>query len=471
MTIAQEIYALRRANRRQEALALARQSLAKAPNDRYLKNAMGWLIFDIVKQVVSDYETQRTPKYRLVQTLNDSLKEYALLGLNDRPEILHSSLMQQAVKISQDWPKFLRFSRWWNLDLMRTEDRQSFDSGNGRALPSLEMRTYYAIARSIVSIGVETDQPLTDWSLSILDRALIAHPDDQWLHYYKSKILLKSGGALEAREHLLPVVRRQKRASWSWCQLAQTWEETEPAKAITCYYQALHVAQKEDEVLKARVQLAQLLAIQARFPEATVQIRNSLECRQRKGYRVPGELEQLVASTWYSRYAKELNLPEEPDVTREALALIRQKSDSLLEYRAGVIDNQNPSRSLAHAYFTPDDGIVIFYDDFDELAEISVGTFIEVGLSKDSGRAITIRQLDTDYLPGLCEHFLGEMRQNKNQSFAFVFDENGQRIFVPPALVTHHQDLVNSLVECLAVGSKDGKGKPGWKAICISKSG
>ena len=59
------------------------------------------------------------------------------------------------------------------------------------------------------------------WADGMLADALAAHPDDQWLHYFRSKRLITQGRSAESREFLLPLRKRRPREWLLWDLLGQ----------------------------------------------------------------------------------------------------------------------------------------------------------------------------------------------------------------------------------------------------------
>jgi hypothetical protein len=61
------------------------------------------------------------------------------------------------------------------------------------------------------------------------------------------------GSEAEARDCLLPVVRRQQQAAWVWSLLGRTFEDEDADKAMTCYFRALqlagHPSEREEVVM------------------------------------------------------------------------------------------------------------------------------------------------------------------------------------------------------------------------------
>jgi tetratricopeptide (TPR) repeat protein len=469
MDAAREVTTLRKAGRLDEALELVKPALAEAPDDLWLRRTAGWVFYDLIKREVTGFQEGHVPRGQLIAHLDAWLREYARGGKGDCPGLLHSLLLTQVLKVSKEWPRFLAFARWWDPSLLRPEDREPYQLDTGKAMASLELRLIYAVGRAVAS-GWDGQSPdLVAWGADLVAAALAAQPNDQWLHYYKSKHLIGLGQTSEARGHLLPVLRRQRQASWAWALFARAWARDDPGKAITCYFRALQVARKGLEVVGVRADLAALLVKADRFAEAAVQVRVALQCREQNGFRIPQDLAGLAASDWYKRYSDLPNVTREPDVAQEAHELLFGAHATDLVFRPGVIDNQNDAKALAHVAFGPDDGAILLYRSMKGIAELPVGTCVEVGFVDGDDRPVAYRLSDKTEIPGVYEHFTGELSQREGWAFAFVITDDGERIFVPPSLIRGLDGLLGATVACAAARGKDKQGRRGWRAVSIGQ--
>jgi hypothetical protein len=307
-----------------------------------------------------------------------------------------------------------------------------------------------------------------EWAEGVVDAGIKAYQNDKWLPYYKSKLLLKKGRKAEAREFLQRVVQRQVKAGWAWSLFGQTFENENRDAAITCYYHALQLARQPQEALNTRTRLAQLLAAESRFPEAALQVKKAVQTRQDMGYRVPPDLSQLSRSEWYRKFGGTKNLPPEPDVTEEAEAILLGEEAGEIEFRLGVIDNQNLNKELAHVAFSADEGVILLYRRFKNIADEPLGTLVEVGFVGNQRNPLRFRRSETKDISGFYEDFVGELSKRPGQSFAFVTAETGERVFVPPTLFANSGLHEGCMVRCRAILSKDKKrGKLGWKALFV----
>lgn len=466
MSDSKAVFTLRKEGRLNEALAMAREGYAANANDIWMQHAYGWVLYDLIKHAVQEFEDKQIPPGRLANLLNTWLREYHQFGANERPGMLHSNLLQQVVKASSVWPAFLKFARWWGPEYFTEEDRKPFrPPDGGREVPSLATRYVYAVGREAARQAADIPADLLAWAEQQVDAALHDSPNDQWLHYYKSKFLLTRGESEQARANLLPVIRRQSRAAWVWSLLGTTYETEDPAKAVICYFRAVHVARQPQEVANTHISLARLLAQQQRFPEAAVQVRAALAYRQDNNFRVPQALEQLAGTDWYRELSKRTDLPRPPDMAEAAEAILFEGEQARMTYRVGVLDHHNSDKALAHVAFSLEDGVVLPYRRFKDIRDIPIGRIVEVGFLDEARQPQRWRTTEHTSIDGFVKPMTGEMSKREDQSFGFLKTGTGERVFVHPALMERLPHADSKGLTCLAVMSRDKQGKPGWRAL------
>ena len=462
MSSGPEITRLRKEGRLDEALAQARAGHAAAPGDIHVQRAYGWVLHAFLKQEIEDFERQRVPAPQFARRFEGWLDEYRVFGANERPNLLYSQVLNQAVKASRACPGFLAFARWWEPRHLTADDEKPFTLPDGRQAPSLEMRLHYAIGRALSSPSTDGDRELLDWAETQQRAALERHPDDPWLHYYRSKRLLDEGLVEEARRCLAPVVRRQRKAAWAWTLLGQTFETQSPNEAIACHAEAVRLAVKPMEVANTRVSLADLLAQQGRFDAAAIQVHHALAYRVDHGFRIPPALQQLAGSRWFARRGDLAALADEAVAPGQAAAILQALDERPLSWRAGVVDNRNAPKALVHVAFSMAEGTVLHFDAFEGVEQLQPGVIVELGYLGSERRPSRFRLSAQPAIAGFCRALSGSIEQREGQAFGFLLTERGERAFVPPALLAQAGTPQATGIACLA---KDRKGAPGWRVL------
>ena len=461
-----EIFALRKQGRSDEALEMARTEYPENKGDIWFLRAYAWPIYDRAKVLVEQYEAKQLFGPKLRGKFDSCMNEFADMANPLRGDMVFSHMLRLAGKVAKDWDDFLLFARWAGLDSFSEDDEKPFTAEDGRTIDSLKVRFTRAICRetAIRAGDGQTDPELIEWGQGVLEQALETHPDDQWLNYYQSRLHLVRGEQDPALKRLLPVLRRQSRATWAWALLGELLETTRSDDALTCLIHATQLARKEQEVAKVRIRLATLLARYARFDEAARQAQRALNYRSESGFRVPPALQQLVASDWYKQAEQANTMRDLPKVDTAARKLLREMDRQTLLYTLGVIDNVNPSKGLSHAAIGKDKGFVLYYRDFPEVAKLPLGATVEIGQTGNDGRALDWRRCETDALPDCCEFMTGTLTRREDQAFAFIRSAQGD-VFVPPTLAAALMPGESYELTCLAIWSTNKQGKAGWRAL------
>lgn len=466
MSGAADITRLRKAGRLIEALEQARSCYGADPHDIHVQRAYGWVLYFIAKAEVEELEQQRMPQAEFAERFPLWLAEFQAFSACERPGLLYSCMLTLAVKGQRSCPGFLEFVRWWDPAHLRPEDGEAFTLPNGKQMPSLAMRCFYAIGRELTDAAGACEPGLLQWAEEQLRAALERHPDDQWLNLYMSRWLLAQGDAAQARRRLAPVVRRQRGAAWAWGALGRTYELEEPEKAMACWFHAVRLAGRPQDVAGLRMRLAELLAQQQRYNDAAVQVHHALAFRRESGFRVPPELLQLAGAGWFRQRPDLMRLPPEPDTAQEVRQILDGLDDRPMVFRLGVVDHQNLQKSLAHVAFGPDDGVALHHDRHAGADRLLPGQIVEVGQVQGRGRAVGYRLSEADSIGDFCRRLSGKVRQREGQNFGFLISPTGTRAFVPPALMERLPETPpRGAAGCVACMSRDKQGKPGWRAV------
>ena len=113
----------------------------------WVHRAYGWVLYDLIKHQVEEFEQKRVSAGHLVNRFSALLSEYRQFGASVRPDLLHSMLLTQVLKGARVWPGFLDFACWWGPENFRDEDKQPYLPPEGRETPSLLTRFFYAVGR------------------------------------------------------------------------------------------------------------------------------------------------------------------------------------------------------------------------------------------------------------------------------------------------------------------------------------
>ena len=468
MTSSNRIFALRKEKRYAEALELARAEYPKNKDDIWMQRAYAWTLYDHVNQLLDSHESKELSAAAFNSQMSRYTREFSRMGNPLRGDGAFSQMIRLGVKASKDWQEFPLFARWVGFDDFSKADKEPFVNDQGKALDSLEKRFTRAVCRETVTKASEAqaDRELIRWGQAVLEQALEIDPNDQWLNYYQSKLHLAHGDADRAIKCLIPVLRRQPKAGWPWSQLGEVLEATKPEDALVCYSYATQLAREEQEVAKVRIRLAEALALVGRFKEAAHQAVLALRYRETHGYKVPQELQQLLASDWYRNVSETTGFQRLADAEQVAKALLRGLDRRSLTYVQGVVDHINSEKGLSYILTGIDSGIGLLHRKFPEVASLPPGTIVEIGREGPGGIPQDWRPSDARSIPELCETFSGTLKRQEDKDFTFV-NAPQDRVFVPPGLAKAIPPGQSFQVSCLAIRRTNKDGKTGWRATNV----
>lgn len=464
-----EIFALRKQGRTTEALEMARAEYQEDTSDIWLLRAYAWSLYDHVKQLVDKYEAKHLSQPALNERMTSYMREFTRMGNPLRGNIAFSQMIRLAVNVSKDWRNFLVFARWAGINDFAEDDLKNFVTEQGKTIDSLKTRFTRAICRETVAraSSSQTDQELISWGQEVLEQALEDAPNDQWLNYYRSKLHLVRGESERAIKRLAPVLHRQSRAAWTWALLGEILKSSRPDDTITCLAYATQLAGKEQEVAKVRIHLAQCLSLAGRFDEAAMQANLALQYREENGFKVPQELQQLLASDWYQKSLASQSMAELPNAKKAAQSLVQEMSRHNLTYTVGAIDHINAEKGLTYVATGVATGCGLPHRKFPEVRALVPGTLVEIGRASPDGPALDWRLSEATEISGLCQIFAGSLVRHEGKDFAFIRSSTSD-VFVPPILAKEFAQGQTYNVFCLAIRRTNKQGKTGWRAVNVT---
>ncbi len=295
----QQIHALRKSGRIDEAYQLGQDLLARYPDDNYLRNAFGWVLYDKAKLVASQLASAFHDAGRLAGRLESILKSYSQLDL-ERPDLLFSLLVQIVVHMDPP-PKFLpRILQWAGVTSFRPED---FAAQKGREKDVVYPPLVEKVATSVAKVlgGSETGVADKEFAIALIDLALEKSQAQRpiWLRYRKALLLADLGKTLQARKLLLPVVRQKSGEFWAWHALARIERRRDPNMALALCAKALAICHDEGFAVRVLTDVAELAVELGRNDLAKWAVDRQMAVRQERGWKVSESLLGLTTTEWY----------------------------------------------------------------------------------------------------------------------------------------------------------------------------
>lgn len=443
--------------------------MAENPQDRYLRGALFWVCYDYLKGFLQPIMSrgQQNSGYR------PSDREYRdiegvleVIGQLQIPTggFEYSRLLVLFRKNMDCFPTLIRLVIQHQDDLFNDEDKVPYVSDRGES-PSLMLNAARKVALAWQSSGKHWQLPLSD-VLALLDRARARAEcrDTQhklWLDYDQARCLVMAGKNREAREFILPVLRRKQSESWAWGALAATYRQDDSEAAVALFAKGISCAMNDQFAIPLLKGIAPLLMAQGKHRKGSLFIKRLVHIYQSQGWVVK---QNIVELTQNSGYDQSVDLAELPSAitqlsakaltylhgpTRQCVGVVERCHQSgkgfdvylsqreTLSVRLGLHQQASSHRKLP----SPGDYVTL------TLAEPEPGCF-EVVASVNS------EPVDIDGV----ETLTGILRVNP-KGFGFVEDT-----FVPPFLLPKGTDAQR--VTVIRIKSVDRKKQTiGWKAI------
>lgn len=203
-------------------------ALAENPQDRYLRGALFWVCYDYLKGFLQPIMVRGLqnnayrPNDREYRDIEGVLEVIGQLQI-PTGGFEYSRLLVLFRKNMDCFPTLIRQVMQHQTDLFNDEDKAPYVSDKGES-PSLMLNCARKVALAWQNSGKHWQLPLAA-VLALLDRVRAECRDVQhkfWLDYDQAKCLILAGQNREARDFILPVLRRKQSESWAWGALAAT---------------------------------------------------------------------------------------------------------------------------------------------------------------------------------------------------------------------------------------------------------
>lgn len=298
-----------------EARDAARCILEENPNDFKTRSQLEWVIFKEIKQAVARIESALKASQRAdTRNLNFVMTRWEEYQQSQPrvPEMACSMIVGQITKIAHLLPKYADIIYWLRLDGLRGEDWQP-NEYQGKSYPSLATKIALALCKWIKAHpDASTDEDLDmalEWIEAAKKNAMGDFP--LWLNWNAAILFRKKGDFQRATELLTSVVKAKRNEFWVWAEAGRLYQSEQPELALSCFCRALECPAESKFLVKAHRELAELLAEQEEFAQASREVAITIEIRQAEGWPIGREMEALIASPWYDPSAEGAEDPKE----------------------------------------------------------------------------------------------------------------------------------------------------------------
>lgn len=262
----------------------------------------------------------------------------------ERPSLLHSLILGEAVRTERSTPQdfvFSTFAAMWDLANVRDDDWNQATTQDGKRIPSLIEKLISVYCKEMAVMPQL--EPSDDFT-RLLDRAIEKFPGNDNLPRYKAQMLIKQGHDNLAVDFYKALIAKNAGKVYLWSELAQLVDDRQLKISLLC--NALLQRVQPEFVVKVRLRLATLLREAGENEQARHEIDKVKATYEQNNWRIPIEyyieynhLQLVTASGCNSYYAAH---------KKEAHDFIYGQLPSVTMVKAGVvIDEKRPGKKIA----------------------------------------------------------------------------------------------------------------------------
>lgn len=477
----EEVRALRKAGRFDEARDAAREILAGNPDDFRTRSEYEWVIFGYIKALVAQIGEaleHRPIQARDLDALMLRMREYWTLK-PQIPGMACSNVLSQLAKVGLHLPKFPEIVRWIGPNGLRPEDWKP-NNFEGKTLPPLAMNVARALCKWVKAHPTANAEQM-DMALEWAERVKsVAHGDsDLWLTWDMAIVLRQLGDFQRAAELLASVIKAKRGEFWVWSEAGRLYAAEQPELALACFCHAMECPTEPKFLVKTHRELAELLAEQGDFAQASREVAITIEIRQAQGWPLGPELEELIARGWYDPSAAGSEDPAQFYAKHSAAALalcfdvVEVKDANYLgvlmpqpprDARPGWKPRPRPRFAIKDAHGRPSilTGTVMKKINFDMGAPLRIVVGVQRGDDRRTVVHVADRQDGTHWDCAKSKHIHGRLRRHP-LGFGFVDD-----IFVAPDLLGTISSAVEEVVVTAVHVQHPKEDRLGWQAVDVA---
>ena len=410
----------------------------------------GWLIF---------YNLKNTP-------VNDSTKRKQLLQYYlelelPRPELLHSLILSEAVKVEKNTPLQFRirdFMNLWGWGNLRPDDWAQYQTDNGNTVTSLVEKLISVYAKEVKTDNVKSP----DEFIILVDEALTKFPNNQNMPLYKAIVLMSLGKKDEALEYYKKLILKSPSKCYLWNQASELVEEVDLKIALLC--KAISVERDESFIGGCRLNLAKALIVKKMMTNAKYELEKYRAFYVQQGWGLKQEYHNIELKIPQDTQIKDNNvLYDEYIPQAEEFIYSALPSQFAIKVEDKQLDDKNrPGRRFTQWTLKTKDGIIRLKkpNKFGLDNRVINGTFFDIKIHEDKIvwiKASEEKTLEQDWIKK--QEGIVRRRVDRNGKTYAILDKT----YVGEKLLGNVADGQN--VKIVAVRQDDGR----WSAISLIK--
>jgi|GEM_PF-1457311 hypothetical protein len=466
----QEVNSLRKLGKLgklEEAYTRGYEFLKENPEDKYLVNAIGWVLYEKIKKLVSEAKQSKSVDNSLSTKIYNILREYADLNIICQ-DLLFSCLLHQVFQFPKELRFLPKFMMWADIHNFRKEDFEIQNGNDEKIYESLVEK----VARKTAKVAHElsSQEPnikeIQEFSIALIDLAFekskIQKPE--WLNYHKALLLQQLGRSKDSQELLIPFVKQKRSEYWAWYALAKVIESSEPKLALVLCAKACLTCKDENFGVNVFEDLSRLASQQNELALAKWSANQAFSIRNKNEWQIPQSLRNLLDTDWYIR-TENITNPDNllKNIASDAEQIIWKNSSQYEANYIEVFQNKNNKMMVKFGLTIKERSqeIICLTRKILDNNEFISGEPVTLTID-ESNENLTIIAVEKRKTGELFDSVItktGLFRLNKQGTFGFVDD-----IFVAP---TFASQLKNGQSISLAAVNKLDKKKNQWGLSAI----
>jgi tetratricopeptide (TPR) repeat protein len=442
------------------------KALQGAPQDNYLKGSLFWVCYELLKQQLenlnrrantsnnyrpSDFEFEQIEN--LLQTIVNL--EIATGGLE------YKMLLVQFKKSLEWFPSLVHLVLRHQSALFDDDTKKPFQAEKGE-VPSLMLSTARQVASAWLRARDHWQLDL-DLVLAFLNQTREQTADTKhmiWLDYDQAKCLVVAGQYEQARNLILPILRKKQTESWAWGALAATYTNQDKHLAMKFFAKGIVSAHDVTFSLRLLQGIIPLLLSNQQSTEASMCLKLAISTYEKNGWKVKPELQQQTQQEWFDSSVDETNL------NSFLKLLCTDAIDYLhgpLETVKAIVENIHKSGKGFQAFIDRSTSLPVRMGVHKSKEKPSAGDYVELSLSiTDDGKEVVNSTLSKEVAMDDVSFVEGVLRIAP-KGFGFV-----EETFVPAFLIGN---LANeATVRAMRIMAWDkSKSRHNWKAIKLTE--
>ena len=418
--------------------------------NKKLYRDLGWLIYYNLKNTPVNDPTKR----------KQFLHYYLELEL-PRPELLHSLILSEAVKVEKNTPLQFRirdFMNLWGWDNLRPDDWVQFQTDNGNTVTSLVEKLISVYAKELKTDNVSS----TDEFNNLVDEALTKFPNNQNMPLYKAIVLMSLGKKNKALEYYKELILKSSSKCYLWSQASDLVEDVDLKIALLC--KAISVERDESFIGGCRLNLAKALIEKNMMANAKYELDKYRDFYEIQGWGLKQEYRDIVNQIPQDTQAEDnRKLYDEYIPQAEEFIYSVLPSQLAIKIDDKMIDDRNrPGRKFTQWELRTKNGIVRLKkpNKFGLNNQMRNGTLFDIKLY--NGRVVWIKSSEQNPLQQNWikkQEGIVRLRVDRNGKTYAILDKT----YVGEKLLRDVADGQN--VKIVAISQEDGR----WSAISIAK--